>query len=133
MNVRPIRKHVAIEGDTTKNMKVTVRGSFADHPLVVGPRYQPNDFRLAATKIMSQHVSGIIVCGLNKGNNLIHRIQASKCMRFYKVKGLLGQATNTYFHDGEVVERSTYAHVRRGHIDKLCSSMQTSHQRKMFE
>ncbi|XP_003699887.1 pseudouridylate synthase TRUB2, mitochondrial [Megachile rotundata] len=130
---RPIMKHVAIEGETNKEMKVVVRDSYADHPLVVGPRYQVNDFRLAAMKIMNPDVSGVVVCGINRGNRVIHELKQIKCTRFYRVKGLLGQATDTYFHTGKIVEKTTYKHVRRGHIDRICSSMQSSHQRKMFE
>lgn len=133
MYVRPQRKYVAIEGDTNKDMKVIIRKSFADDPLVVGPRYQPNDFKLAATKIMHKDVSGVLVCGINKGNQLIHKIKKYMCLRFYKIKGLLGQATNNYFHTGKIIEKSKYTHIKRGHIDKICSSMQSSHQKKMFE
>ncbi|CAK9812695.1 Pseudouridylate synthase TRUB2, mitochondrial [Anthophora quadrimaculata] len=57
MKVRPQLKHVCIEGKTNENLRVYVRDSFADHPLVIGPRYQPNDFKLGATKIMHEHVS----------------------------------------------------------------------------
>lgn len=133
MYVRPQRKYVAIEGETNKDMKVIIRKSFADDPLVIGPRYQPNDFRLAATKIMHQDISGVLVCGINKGNQLIHKMKEYMCIRFYKIKGLLGQATDNYFYTGKIIEKSKYAHVKRGHIDKLCSSMQSSHQKKMFE
>ncbi|CAK9812697.1 Pseudouridylate synthase TRUB2, mitochondrial [Anthophora quadrimaculata] len=101
MKVRPQLKHVCIEGKTNENLRVYVRDSFADHPLVIGPRYQPNDFKLGATKIMHEHVSG--------------------------------EATDNYFHTGRVVEKSKFTHVKRGHIDKLCNSMQSSHQRKMFD
>ncbi|CAK9812699.1 Pseudouridylate synthase TRUB2, mitochondrial [Anthophora quadrimaculata] len=133
MKVRPQLKHVCIEGKTNENLRVYVRDSFADHPLVIGPRYQPNDFKLGATKIMHEHVSGIIVCGINKGNKIIHKMKLSKCVRFYRVTGLLGEATDNYFHTGRVVEKSKFTHVKRGHIDKLCNSMQSSHQRKMFD
>ena len=133
MYVRPPVQHVAILGSTDKDMKVIVHDSYADHPLVVGPRYQTNDFRLAATGIMHKDTCGVVVCGINYGNHFVHRIRDAKCTRFYRVKGLLGQATDNYFHTGKIVERSTYGRVKRGHIDKICSSMQSSHQRKMFE
>lgn len=133
MYVRPPVQHVAILGSTDKDMKVVVHDSYADHPLVVGPRYQMNDFRFAATSIMNRDTCGVVVCGINYGNQLVQRIRDAKCTRFHRVKGLLGQATDNYFHTGKIVERSTYAHVKRGHIDKICSSMQSSHQRKMFE
>lgn len=133
MHVRPPKKYVTIEGETNKDMHVIVQNSWADHPLVVGPRYQPNDFKLSSLKISQPDISGVLVCGINKGISIVHKLRTSKSIRFYKIKGLLGQATNNYFHTGKIVEKSTYAHVRRGHIDKLCSSMQSSHQKKMFE
>ena len=133
MYVRPPVQHVAILGSTDKDMRVVVHDSYADHPLVVGPRYQMHDFKLAATSIMNRDTCGVVVCGINYGTQLVHRIRDAKCTRFYRVKGLLGQATDNYFHTGKIVERSTYAHVKRGHVDKICSSMQSSHQRKMFE
>ncbi|XP_076653899.1 pseudouridylate synthase TRUB2, mitochondrial [Halictus rubicundus] len=131
--VRPPSKHVAIEGPTNAPMKVIVRDSFADNTLVVGPRYQPKDFRLSCTKIMPEDSSGVTVCGLNYGNNTIRCIKNSRVTRFYKVKGMLGQATDNYFSSGKIVEKSTYKHIKRGHIDKVCSIMQSSHQKKMYE
>ncbi|KZC07810.1 putative tRNA pseudouridine synthase 2 [Dufourea novaeangliae] len=131
--VRPPMQHVAIEGPTNQFMKVVVRESYADNPLVVGPRYQPNDFRLSATKLTGMDTSGVMVCGINDGNKLAFKLRNAKCTRFYKVKGILGQATDNYFYTGKIVEKSTYKHVKHGHIDRVCSSMQSSHQRKMFE
>lgn len=133
MYVRPPFKHVAIEGPTNEPMKVTVRDSFADNTLVVGPRYQPQDFRIACTKIMPGDSCGVTVCGINHGNSTIHKLRAARVTRFYKVKGMLGQATDNYFSTGRIVEKSTYKHIKRGHIDKICSMMQSSHQRKMYE
>ena len=133
MYVRPPVQHVAILGSTEKDMKVVVHDSYADHPLVVGPRYQMNDFKFAATSIMNRDTCGVMICGINYGNKLVQRLRDAKCTRFHRVKGLLGQATDNYFHTGKIVERSTHAHVKRGQIDKICSSMQSSHQRKMFE
>ncbi|XP_076276836.1 pseudouridylate synthase TRUB2, mitochondrial [Lasioglossum baleicum] len=133
MYVRPPSKHVAIEGPTNEPMKVIVRDSFADDTLVVGPRYQPQDFRLSCTKIMPGDSSGVTVCGINHGNSAIHSLRDATVTRFYKVKGLLGQATDNYFSTGKIVEKSTYKHVKRGHLDKVCSIMQSSHQRKMYE
>ncbi|XP_053988896.1 pseudouridylate synthase TRUB2, mitochondrial [Hylaeus volcanicus] len=133
MNVRPPTKYVSIEGATNTDMNVIVRDSYADNILVVGPRYQMNDFKLGSTVLSSTDLSGLVVCGINAGNKLIKKLRNANMTRCYKVKGLLGQATNNYFHTGKIIEKSTYAHVKRGHIDNICSSMQSSHQRKMFE
>lgn len=133
MHVRPPMKHVVIEGPTNADMKVSVRTSFADHPLVVGPRYQEQDFTLAAINIIKPDTCGVMVCGINTGNRLIHKLRENSSTRFYRVKGELGRGTDTFFHTGKILERSVYKHVTRGHIDRLCSAMQSSHQRKMFE
>ncbi|XP_033322158.2 pseudouridylate synthase TRUB2, mitochondrial [Megalopta genalis] len=133
MRVRPPVKHVFIEGPTNGPMTVGVRDSYADNTLVIGPRYQPNDFRMGCTKMVPMDTCGVTVCGINRGNRIIMKLNAANVTRFYKVKGMLGQATNNYFSTGKIIEKSTYRHVKRGHIDKICSAMQSSHQRKMFE
>ncbi|XP_076232221.1 pseudouridylate synthase TRUB2, mitochondrial [Calliopsis andreniformis] len=133
LRVRPPKKHISIVGPTNKPMKVLIHNSYADHTLVVGPRYQIQDFKLATTNLIEREACGVMVFGINAGIKIIHKMRINKCTRFYRVKGLLGQATNNYFHTGKIVEKSTYKHVKRGHIDKLCSAMQSSHQKKMFE
>ncbi|XP_078044992.1 pseudouridylate synthase TRUB2, mitochondrial [Augochlora pura] len=133
MYVRPPDQHVVIEGPTNGPMNVVVRDSYADNPLVVGPRYQQNDFKMACTKIVGTDTCGVTVCGINSGCIIVHKLVNASVTRYYKVKGMLGRATNNYFSTGKIVEKSTFKHVKRGHIDKLCSSMQSSHQRKMFE
>ncbi|XP_076627766.1 pseudouridylate synthase TRUB2, mitochondrial [Colletes latitarsis] len=132
-NVRPPVKYVSIEGPTNSPMRVDTHDSYSDNILVVGPRYQKQDFILGASRIVLAESSGVVVCGINFGTSFIKTIRYSNFTKFYKVKGLLGQATDTYFYTGKIKERSTYKHVKRGHIDKICSSMQSSHQRKMFE
>ncbi|XP_043254114.1 mitochondrial mRNA pseudouridine synthase Trub2 [Colletes gigas] len=132
-NVRPPVKYVSIDGPTNSHMRVQTRYSYSDNTLVVGPRYQKQDFILGASRIVLAESSGVVVCGINEGTSFIKSMRYSNFTKFYKVKGLLGQATDTYFHTGKIKERSTYNHVKRGHIDRICNSMQSSHQRKMFE
>ncbi|XP_063972610.1 pseudouridylate synthase TRUB2, mitochondrial [Diachasmimorpha longicaudata] len=133
LDVRPPENYVNIEGDTTKEMTVRVEPSYADHPLIVGPRYQPNDFKMSSAHNIPYEVSGILLMGVNGGTRMIHKIKESNPMRFFKVKGILGQATDTYFITGKICERSTWRHIKRVHIDRICASMQSSHQRTMFE
>ncbi|XP_029166738.1 mitochondrial mRNA pseudouridine synthase Trub2 [Nylanderia fulva] len=133
MHVRPPIRHVCIEGDTTKKMKVITHPSYADHPLVVGPRYQPKDFKLSCANYLHTHTSGLMICGINDGNKMIHKLKDSKPPTSYKVKGILGQATDNYYKTGKIVEKSTYKFIRRNNIDQICASMQAAHQRKMFE
>ncbi|XP_012538291.1 mitochondrial mRNA pseudouridine synthase Trub2 [Monomorium pharaonis] len=133
MHVRPPITHVRIEGDTTKTMKVIAHPSYGDHPLVVGPRYQPKDIKLNCANYLSKHMSGLMVCGINNGTKWVHKLKASQSPTSYRIKGLLGQATDTYFITGKIVEKSTYKYIKRSAMDKICASMQAAHQRKMFE
>jgi hypothetical protein len=59
MECRPPVNHVFIEGNTTSALRVSVAPSYADHPLVVGPRYQPKDFRCTWAAPIGKNVSGV--------------------------------------------------------------------------
>ncbi|XP_011302400.1 probable tRNA pseudouridine synthase 2 [Fopius arisanus] len=133
LDVRPPENYVHIEGDTTKKMTVSVEPSYADHPLIVGPRYQPTDFKMSWAHQISTDMSGIMLVGINKGTRMVSKIKQSNPMRFFKVKGILGQATDNYFITGRIREKSTWKHIKRINIDRVCSSIQFSHQRRMFE
>lgn len=59
---RSIENRVVISGDTTKKLKVNLEPNYADHELVVGPRYQREDFKCIWTTNLGTRVSG--VCGI---------------------------------------------------------------------
>lgn len=133
MYVRPPRNYVSIEGSTTEKMKVVVQPSYADHTLVVGPRYQIKDFKLACANYLGKDISGLMICGLNDGTKTIQHLKVSQFPSSYRIKGILGKATENYFYTGRIVEKATYHFVKRKVIDKLCASMQAAHQKTMFE
>lgn len=60
LSVRAPKPYVKIEGDTTKPMKVSVTESYADNPLVVGPRYQIEDFRYQWAQYPGIKTSGVV-------------------------------------------------------------------------
>lgn len=60
-------------------------------------------------------------------------IRENKSVRTYRVKGKFGEATENCYKNGKVVERSTFLHVKQPNLNKLLSSMQAAHQKKMFE
>lgn len=93
----------------------------------VGPRYQPKDFKLICGNYLSKDMSGLMVCGINNGTSWAHKLKDSKSPTSYRVKGLLGQATDTYFITGKIIEKSTYKYIKRNTIDKICASMQAAH------
>ncbi|XP_019696505.1 mitochondrial mRNA pseudouridine synthase Trub2 isoform X2 [Harpegnathos saltator] len=133
MHIRPPINHVLIEGSTTEKMKVIVHPSYADHQLVVGPRYQIEDIKLACANYLAKDVSGLMICGINSGNSKIHQLKLCQFPSSYKVRGKLGQATDNFFYTGRIVEKATYKFIKRKTIDKLCASMQAEHQKTMFE
>jgi hypothetical protein len=56
---RPPTRHVFIEGNPSTSLSVRVAPSFADHPLVVGPKYQPEDVRCTWGAPLGRNVSGV--------------------------------------------------------------------------
>lgn len=114
-------------------MTIRVEPSYADHELVVGPRYQRDDLKIRASNFLSQDMSGIQLFGVNNGTKLTNLLRVNNPTRFFKLKGILGQATSTHFVTGKIVEKSKWQHVRRHHVDMLCAAIQSSHQKKMFE
>ncbi|RZF40077.1 hypothetical protein LSTR_LSTR002480 [Laodelphax striatellus] len=125
--------YVTIEGDTTKNLSISVRPSFSDHPLVVGPRYQAEDIKCYPISRLGFNTSGVLLAGLNSGIAEAVELRDSLTIRTYKIYGELGYSTDTNFKTGKVIERSKYDRIYRGMIDKWCASIQASHQSKMFE
>ncbi|KAG8278615.1 tRNA pseudouridine synthase 2 [Homalodisca vitripennis] len=133
MEVRAPVDYVSIEGDTTKEMRVTVGPSYADHPLVVGPRYQEKDFQGRWPLPLGLHTSGVFLLGLNKGVRTVTAMDYAHHVRTFHVSGQLGRATDTYYTDGRVTERSKFRHVTRQLIDKHLATIQSAHQKSMFE
>lgn len=60
LEVRPPTTHVSIVGDTTKELDVQVKPSFADHPAVVGPRYIPEELYISTGNFLGYHTSGVL-------------------------------------------------------------------------
>lgn len=59
MKPRPVSKFVAIEGPP-EDLAVVIRPDYSDHPLVVGPRYQPEDIRLSWATMLGKRTSGVL-------------------------------------------------------------------------
>lgn len=60
MECRSPTKHVFIEGNPSEKLSVEVRPSLADDPLVVGPRYQPNDLLCSWSNYLGTYSSGVL-------------------------------------------------------------------------
>ncbi|XP_050309799.1 pseudouridylate synthase TRUB2, mitochondrial [Anthonomus grandis grandis] len=130
---RPLSGYVDIEGNPSDKLTVTVKPNLADHPLVVGPRYQEQDLPVSWSNYLGFHTSGVILFGVRSGTKHAKYLRENRPTRAYRVKGLLGQVTDNCYKTGKVVHKSTWRHVRRQNMDKFLSAMQASHQKKMFE
>ncbi|GLV38022.1 uncharacterized protein CBL_07820 [Carabus blaptoides fortunei] len=133
LRCREPTQYVSIDGDPCTKLQVRVQDSFADHPLVIGPRYQPSDVRCTWASFLGRQTSGVLVFGVNDGVKTAQRIHQSKPTRSYRISGQFGQATDTFFKDGRIVEKSTFRHVKRVNIDRCVAAMQATHQKQMFE
>jgi len=136
MEPRPPMKHVAIEGDMTDRSSLTVTSvpNLADNPLVVGPRYQPQDFQLNLVNKLGPLTSGLCIVGINDGCKLATRIKYGQHLRAYRIEARLGITTNNLFiHHGKVVEKSTHEHVTQSHLDRELASVQAAQQKLMFQ
>lgn len=71
--------------------------------------------------------------GINKGLKLTTKIHRNRPIRVYHITGCLGQSTSTNFPDSYVTNRASFNHVSLEKINQLMSSLQASHQKKMFE
>ncbi|KAG7170636.1 mitochondrial mRNA pseudouridine synthase Trub2-like [Homarus americanus] len=125
---RPATPFVSIEGSVGESLVVRKKRNFADDPLVLGPRYQPQDIKLSWALHVDKNISGVCVLGLNSGNKGTHVVRDGRLIRTYTVSGQFGRSTDTHFHDGKVVEKSRYTHVTRGKLLRALMTIQSSHQ-----
>ncbi|XP_058984896.1 pseudouridylate synthase TRUB2, mitochondrial [Musca domestica] len=107
--------------------------NLAEHVLSTGPRYQMEDIRCATVASLGVHTSGVLLFGINKGLKQSMRIQRNRPIRAYHVTGQLGKATETHLPDSHITLKANYRHVHPDRLSALVSSLQASHQCKMFE
>ncbi|CAH0393216.1 unnamed protein product [Bemisia tabaci] len=134
LEVRPPTTHVSIVGDTTKELDVQVKPSFADHPAVVGPRYIPEELYISTGNFLGYHTSGVLVLGLqNLGAKKAKFLRNSSLLRTYQLKGKLGVATANFFMDGKVLFRGRYDYITRDAVDKVAATMEALHRKVIFD
>ncbi|XP_015792149.1 mitochondrial mRNA pseudouridine synthase Trub2 [Tetranychus urticae] len=135
METRPVSSRVVIDGLLSRDENLTVRTvmNYADHPLVVGPRYQLKDIRLFSVHTLDWMSSGVIPFGIGaSGCYHARKLQRSNPIRCYEVTGRLGYATASFDFSGEVREKSTYEHVTRGKLESVLNKMESNHQTLMY-
>lgn len=51
---------MSIEGSTSDSLSVQVSDNYAEHPLVIGPGYQPKDIRCSWATYLGKNTSGVL-------------------------------------------------------------------------
>lgn len=105
------------------------------HRLVLGQRYMDDDIYLNHLHSFGYRSSGVLVMGVGKRATVenFSLLSLAKYLRVYHVKGRFGYATQNFFPDGHLVERTTYTHINKGKLDKVCGSAQAAHQKLIFQ
>lgn len=73
------------------------------------------------------------VFGLNRGTKTARLIRETRPVRVYHATGKFGKATETHFNDSPITALATFDHIYEDKLNSCLSSIQTSHQKKMFE
>lgn len=136
MEVRPPRKIVTIDGDvcTGKNLSVNVKESLADHPLVVGPRYQYKDISLSWAHYIGWYTSGVMVAGVGpKGGYQARQLHVGNFLRVLEIRCKMGIATDNGFYDGICVGKARYKHINKERLDWVLAKTQAEQQQMMFK
>lgn len=134
MEVRPPRHYVDISGELSSGQPLTVgtKESFADNPLVVGQRYQPQDIALKLVNNCGWFASGVLVAFIGKMAKTASDFKNQQHIRVYEIKGRFGFATTDQTSEGRIVEKSTFKHITEEKIAGLISKMQSSYQVQMY-
>lgn len=56
-----------------------------------------------------------------------------KPVRAYRITGKFGEASDNYFKDGKIVERSTFNHIKKTYLDRMLFHSQAKNRKKMLE
>lgn len=123
----------ATEISLTANQSITKSLDLRYHPLVIGPRYRDEDLFVSWSNYLGWNTSGVLLFGLRRGTQVAKFIRENRSTRAYRINGVFGKATDNGFQTGKVVEKSTWKYIKHVHIQRILSSMQASHQKKMYE
>jgi tRNA U55 pseudouridine synthase TruB len=135
MECRPPRDIVEISGELSSGKELTVETieSFADHPLVVGQRYQEKDFSVAFANSLGWYSSGIVLGFIGKSAPKAIDFKNGQHLKVYEIKGKFGFGTDNFREDGKIIEKSGYKHVTHGLIGRVVSKIQAIQQTQMFK
>lgn len=133
LEVREPTERLSIEPGGAHKYVVRKLENFADNILSVGPRYQIEDIKCGPIAGLGIHTSGVLLFGINDGLKITKKLHLSRPVRVYHVTGRFGIATESHFHDSHITLKAKYYHIWSERLISILSSLQASHQRKMFD
>lgn len=75
----------------------------------------------------------ILVLGINRGTKTTSKLRENRPIRVYHVQGKFGTSTESHFNDSPITAKATFDHIHVGKLNSLLTSLQASHQKKMYE
>ncbi|CAH1403043.1 unnamed protein product [Nezara viridula] len=134
LECRVPKQRISVERDeVTRILTVKRYENLADNPLVMGPMYEPNDFKCCSAVRLGIDTAGVLVLGLNSGTKDVYELHRQHPLRVYRISGTFGYMTNNLYKTGKVVDKSSVKHVKRGVFENLLAATEASHQRTMYE
>jgi mitochondrial mRNA pseudouridine synthase TRUB2 len=74
-----------------------------------------------------------LVFGINRGNKLAKQFRVNHPIKVFHVTGKFGKSTESHFNDSPITSRATFDHIQKHKINAFLTSLQASHQKKMYE
>ena len=132
METRPAKEIVKIVGnvgvDTQFRIERTL--SLADHPLIVGERYQPKDIPIRIYQNLGLYVSGVNLVGVGQqGCFTLNKIRNGNPIKEYEILCRLGMATDTFAEKGKLIAASKFKYVTPQRINILCNKIVSANSR----
>lgn len=132
---RPISKRIVIKGDIDARKKVVQVPNLADHPLVVGPRYLPWEFKMKPLKSTLEHKSSgleVHIVG-TEALRRFSRLFSVPLVSVYEISGKFGYLTDTFMYDGKIIDKCSYQHIRTGKLDSVLSRIEAGQRHRLFD
>ncbi|PVD21694.1 hypothetical protein C0Q70_17494 [Pomacea canaliculata] len=104
-----------------------------EHRLILGQRYLPDDIRIQSLHNMQRHSSGVLLLGVGRGVFQLEHIALSRLLRVYHVRGRFGLATTNFSPKGKITERTSYRHITRSRVDRVCAAIQSTSKIRMLK
>lgn len=130
---RPLANRVCIEGGLEEEKHVVERPNFADHPLVVGPRYLPWELSMSQIQPLGYRSSGVSTYLLGSANRFVLKMRKVQFINIYHIRAQFGHITDTNFYDGKVQDKSTFHHIRANRVDAALSRIEAVQYERLFD